>query len=72
MARVSVHALFVSDNPDKFAIAVTRARVDSRDFLCLAQALHLCAPRITWGSGAGHAFRQVPPRRPKTSFKSTG
>jgi hypothetical protein len=39
MARVSVHALFVSDNHDKFAIAVTRARVDSRDFLSL-----VCGP----------------------------
>ena len=33
MAGVSIHALTVSDNPKKFAIAVTRARVDSPSFL---------------------------------------
>jgi hypothetical protein len=30
---VSIHAVTVSDNPKKFAIAVTRARVDSPSFL---------------------------------------
>ena len=35
MAGVSIHALTVSDNPKKFAIAVTRARVDSPSFLFL-------------------------------------
>jgi hypothetical protein len=33
VAGVSIHALTVSDNPKKFAIAVTRARVDSPSFL---------------------------------------
>jgi hypothetical protein len=33
MAGVSIHALTVSDNPKKFVIAVTRARVDSPSFL---------------------------------------
>jgi len=35
MAGVSIHAPTVSDNPKKFAIAVTRARVDSPSFLFL-------------------------------------
>jgi hypothetical protein len=36
MARVSVHAIsIVPDNHNKFAIAVTRARVDSPSFLLL-------------------------------------
>jgi hypothetical protein len=46
MARTSIHAIPVSDNHKKFAIAVTRARVDSRVFFCLF--LQLSAPRITW------------------------
>jgi hypothetical protein len=33
VARVSIHALTVPDNHNKFAIAVTRARVDSPSFL---------------------------------------
>jgi hypothetical protein len=35
MARVSIHALIVPDNHNKFAIVVTRARVDSRVFFSL-------------------------------------
>ena len=48
MAGVSIHALTVSDNPNKFVIAVTRARVDSPSFLVVIPsccALH-ASPRM--------------------------
>jgi hypothetical protein len=48
MAGVSIHALTVSDNPKKFAIAVTRARVDSPSFLVVISsccALHASVGR---------------------------
>ena len=50
MAGVSIHALTVSDNPKKFAIAVTRARVDSPSFLVVIPsccALHASLGRET-------------------------
>jgi hypothetical protein len=50
MARVSIHALSASGNHNKFAIAVTRARVDSPSFLVfippvVVSCLHQLAPR---------------------------
>jgi len=50
MAGVSIHALTVSDNPNKFVIAVTRARVDSPSFLVVIPsccALHASLGRET-------------------------
>jgi hypothetical protein len=50
MAGVSIHALTVSDNPNKFVIAVTRARVDSPSFLVVITsccALHASPGRET-------------------------
>ena len=49
VARVLVHALIVPDNHNKFAIAVTRARVDSPSFLFVIPSksvsrLHQLAP----------------------------
>src|SRR5947207_2669865 len=50
VAGVSIHALTVSGNPKKFAIAVTRARVDSPSFLVVIPsccALHASLGRET-------------------------
>ena len=52
--RVDSRDSTVPDNHNKFAIAVTRARVDPRVFLSLS--LQLCAPRITRDAQARRAF----------------
>ena len=57
---------------DKFAIAVTRARVDFRDFFSLVAALRLCAPRITWvGRGGARDAEKILPVT-KNPVKSNG
>jgi hypothetical protein len=47
MARVSIHAIrSVPDNHNKFAIAVTRARVDSPSFLLFIPPVVICLHQL--------------------------
>jgi len=65
MAGVSIHALTVSDNPKKFAIAVTRARVDSPSFLVVIPSC--CALHASPGCAAVLEFRSKPGARGRNS-----
>jgi hypothetical protein len=65
MAGVSIHAPTVSDNPKKFAIAVTRARVDSPSFLVVNPSC--CAFHASLGREAlPEIYSKAGAREPKS------